>query len=643
MVSKKSYFNLTIFRNNVSRFWPIWAGYLFLLIMCGPFSLFMGNANKLFTNKNDFLQSLASTMNVMASPIIISIFVVLSAMAVFAYQYSQRSAFAIHALPIQRAGLFLTNYVSGLLFLIIPQFINYILISLITIGTDVKFVDNLLPWFASCVFVTIFLYSIMVMFCMFSGNFFWPPILYLIFNLLYIAMKYMIFGLGHFLLYGIPAKEFWSSQKDFLLSPLYYLIKSHSFSLVENMTSHLEIVVKTTSFYLPYTFATIAIIGFAFLLYKKRSLECVGNVLSYKSMRPPFLWLASTCFLVLSVELLISIFFSADLYLQDQSFRIIFIFVLAFSVLVFFLTEMIIKKKFRIFSKSKAMEAFIFTALMLIALCAIRYDIFHLESKLPDLNNISSATVNYYYKSTFTTKEEIAFARNLHSQLLQEKHQKGNPYTDKIQEVSIVYHLKKGPTLTRNYRFYVNDKEFKDKNSILYKADELYNNTNRIKELIGFTNLDLINPYTVSLYTPLNDEDGDDSTQPELAGTDPFIPFPEIAASNIIPLMQAYIQDLEEGNIKAYYYDLTPALKSHFYTTYITFNYGLTKQNSEEAEFDHYFNEYSMWVSSYTTPTTAEYNLQVRITKDCVHTIKALEENGIDIDKFVFEKETIKN
>ena len=638
MVSKKSYFNLTIFRNNISRFWPIWAGYLFLLIMCGPFTLFMGNANKLFSNKNEFLHGLASTMNVMASPIVISIFVVLSAMAVFAYQYYARSAFAIHALPIQREGLFLTNYLSGLFFLIIPQFINYILTALITIGTDVKFVDNLLPWFASCMFVTIFLYSIMVMFCMFSGNFFWPPILYLIFNLLYIAMRYMIFALGHLLLYGIPAKEFWSSQKDFLLSPLYYLIQSHSFSVVENMTSHLEISVKTTSFYLPYTFAAMAIIGFALFLYKKRSLECVGNVLSYKSMRPPFLWITSTCFLILCVELLISIFFNSDLYLQDQSFRIVFIFVLAFSVVIFFITEMILKKKFRIFSKNKAIEAFIFTALMLIALCSIRYDVFHLESKIPDLNNISSATINYYYESKFTTNEEIAFARELHSQLIQEKYQTGNPLTDEIHEINIVYHLKKGPDLTRQYKFYVKDKEFIDKNSILSKADELYNNMNRIKELIGFTNPDLITPYVVSLYTPVNDEKSEGSSPSNPSNNDFLNHFPEIPEANIIPLMKAYIKDLEEGNTKAYYYDLTPELKSQFYTTYLTFNYGLSKQESGKKEFDHFFNEYSMWISSYTTPTTVEYNLQVRITKDCVYTLKALKENGIDIDRLVFEK-----
>lgn len=641
MVSKKSYFSPAIFRKNISRFWPIWAGYLFMLTMSGPFALFMADANKLTTTKEEFLSQLSRTMNIMASPVIISLFAVLSAMAVFVYLYSARSAFAIHALPIRREGLFLTNYLSGLLFLIVPQLINYILTSLITVGIDVKFVDNLLPWFASCVFVTILLYSIMVMFCMFSGNFFWPPVLFLIFNLIYIAMKYMIFTLGHLLLYGIPAKDFWYSQKDFLLSPLYYLSLKHVFIAASESASPLEIVVNSTSFYLPYTFAIIGIIGIAFILYKKRSLECVGNVLSYKAMRPFFLWLASTCFVVLSLELFISIFFNSDLYLRDQSFRIIFIFVLAFSLLTFFLTEMIIKKKFRIFTRNKTIEAFIFTALMLISLCSIRYDLFHLESKLPDLNNISSASINYFYKSEFTSIEEIEFARNLHLQLIHEKNQHGNPLTDDVHEVNIVYHLKKGPDFSRNYRFYVNKKDFDDPKSIPYQADKIYNDIIRIKEILGYADFDFITPYSVSLYTPEDYERENDDEQKDTSDFNLMNEFPEISPANVLPLINAYVKDLEEGNAKAYHYYLSPEQKSQFYTTYLNINYALAKPKLTQDEFDHYFNNYSMWISSYSTPATAEYNLQIRLTKDCVHTLKALAESGIDINKLVFEKKLI--
>ena len=44
-----------------------------------------------------------------------------AAMAVFSYLYFSRSADMIHALPLRREGLFLTNYLSGLSFLLLPN------------------------------------------------------------------------------------------------------------------------------------------------------------------------------------------------------------------------------------------------------------------------------------------------------------------------------------------------------------------------------------------------------------------------------------------------------------------------------------------------------------------------------------------
>ena len=63
------------FKNNIGRHWPIWTGYLFLLVLTGPFSLFMSNSNHSFVDKRDFLYGLSTVMNICASPIILSIFI----------------------------------------------------------------------------------------------------------------------------------------------------------------------------------------------------------------------------------------------------------------------------------------------------------------------------------------------------------------------------------------------------------------------------------------------------------------------------------------------------------------------------------------------------------------------------------------
>mgnify|MGYP006990310965 CR=1 FL=1 len=50
-------------------------------------------------------------------------FGILLAMALFSYLMSSRSCQAIHALPIRREGLLLTNYVSALGFIAVPSLV----------------------------------------------------------------------------------------------------------------------------------------------------------------------------------------------------------------------------------------------------------------------------------------------------------------------------------------------------------------------------------------------------------------------------------------------------------------------------------------------------------------------------------------
>ena len=58
-----------------------------------------------------------------AGPVVACLYGVAVAMAVFSYLYSARSVSLMHSLPIRRSGLFLTNYISGLLFFVVPNLI----------------------------------------------------------------------------------------------------------------------------------------------------------------------------------------------------------------------------------------------------------------------------------------------------------------------------------------------------------------------------------------------------------------------------------------------------------------------------------------------------------------------------------------
>lgn len=625
MVSKKSYFNLTIFFNNIGRHWPIWTGYIFLLVFTGPFSLFMSNSNHSFRDKELFLYKLSTTMNICASPIIISIFVILSAMAVFSYQFSARSSNAIHALPISREGLFITNYLCGLAYLIVPQLINYLLTTLVTVGIKPSYADNLHPWILSCLFVTVMLYSTMVMFCMFSGNFFWPPVLFIIGNLLYVGIKFLVLGLGHLLLYGVTTQESSFSQKDSLLSPLFHLTNAHTFYSNDDPLHKLELVVHSTDFYLPYMIATLVIILIAFLLYKHRKIECVGDVLCYKSMRPFFLWLASLCMIALLTEFFTSFFFSAVVYLNESHFRVIFIFVIAFSFLCFFFIEMIIKKRFRIFTKKKVIESFVFTTFVVISLCCIRYDIFHLESKIPDTSDIKNVEIDYFYQIKGSTQAEINFIRKLHKQLLD---QKNTPIqrNDDVHSISLTYNLKNGHKLERVYPFKVSTADYKDPNSIPGLTSNMFNNYERLVNHLRMKQSDQIKSNNVSFNTPdLYDEKTGNKMPTSLPSS-----LNQILNSDLlIPILNAYLEDVKAGNIQAYPTQLKDADKERYYTTTITLSYSTPQTDDWTPNSNNFFYDYSLNTNTYKEDHRINYDVTLQFNSQCTNLIKLLEDHGL--------------
>ena len=132
MRSKTLCFNGTLFRKNLSRYWPLWGlasfgGALFPLAMLV----------NLLHSGFDFWTPLETTQayyNVLSYgvPVISIVYAVLCAMAVWNYLYNTRSVGLMHTLPIRREGLFVTNVLSGLVMMAIPYAVTGVLIVLVS-------------------------------------------------------------------------------------------------------------------------------------------------------------------------------------------------------------------------------------------------------------------------------------------------------------------------------------------------------------------------------------------------------------------------------------------------------------------------------------------------------------------------------
>ena len=133
MRSKTSYFNGTLFKKNLSRYWPLWG-----LASFGGAMFPLAMLLELLHNGFQFWSPLETrqayyTVLSYGVPVISIVYAILCAMAVWSYLYNARSVGMMHTLPIRREGLFVTNVLSGLTMMAIPYAVTGVLLVLVSL------------------------------------------------------------------------------------------------------------------------------------------------------------------------------------------------------------------------------------------------------------------------------------------------------------------------------------------------------------------------------------------------------------------------------------------------------------------------------------------------------------------------------
>ena len=141
MKSKTSCFNKTIFKKNMTHFWPLWALYSCYLIVSLPVGLWFNMRYYLQDDSYSQLQrqvyAISGAMRAAMNPVITFAFAAVMIMAVFSYLYSAKNTNMIHSLPVDRRELFVTNIISAFAFMIVPQILTFIITVFVCIGAHI--------------------------------------------------------------------------------------------------------------------------------------------------------------------------------------------------------------------------------------------------------------------------------------------------------------------------------------------------------------------------------------------------------------------------------------------------------------------------------------------------------------------------
>lgn len=435
MRSKTSCFNGTLFRKNLSRYWPLWGLASFIGALF-PLAMLVNLLHSGFQNAWTPMQTKEMYYAVLSYgvPVISIVYAVLCAMAVWNYLYNARSVGLMHTLPIRREGLFVTNVLSGLVMMAIPYAVTGVLIVLVSLLYGGFEPVGVLVTILGVAGESIFFFGLATFCAFIVGNVFMLPALYGLLNFLAVLTDFTVNLLAQGFCFGLNSS--YSGTVEWL-SPVVYLMQQvqpdsiYEETLVQNSvygpySTHVLTEVHLENGWLIAVYAAVGVVllVLAWLLYRRRRSESAGDVVAVNWMKPVFRYGWAAFSAILGGRLLYALFWES---FQNGPYFTVLPMVLCMIVggaIGFYAASMLLAKTLRVFRSTwKGMLA---VALGCIALCgAMKYDVFGVVRRVPAADSVKQVNLyaagSNYYLTPGQDDELIEEVRALHQAIISDK------------------------------------------------------------------------------------------------------------------------------------------------------------------------------------------------------------------------------
>lgn len=419
MSLKTSFFNKSIFRTDIKRFW--WISLLetlILIIACVvPFY-------DRCMSYSDFYSYAPTLRNFDGFPFYLVFGIAISAL-LMSYIQSSAPMSGMHCLPLTRKTLLSSKLLSGTVLALIPILINgFILMALLSnpaIRSYCRITDILL-WMFTGVIYSLLIITLTAFVNMMTGN----------------TVGTLVFTVGFMVLPGALESLF----TEVFDETVYGFINETSYLSRYLYLDADALIIFPSCFIYPALIA-IFIIG-AHLLYKSRNLESFGEVIAFRWLKPVFIGIIST---------FTSLF--GFFYFWEITDKSLLIWLIPFGIVGTVIAQMISRKSLKLRGMWKPVLIYIAAAVCFIG--AVRFDLTGYERRIPKLEEIDCAKITYDYDYSnmvgrispyFTEAEDIKNVIDLHSHLIKNRHKKHENNTVRI---PIEYRLKSGKVFIRTY------------------------------------------------------------------------------------------------------------------------------------------------------------------------------------------------
>ena len=430
MKSRTSFFNLTAFRKNITRFAPVWALYtVFLLLVLFAIS---DQESGYMARDVIMITRLAGMGNLLYAGVV--------AMCLFGDLYKTRLCCALHAFPVRREGWLLTNIASGFLFSIVPN----IFVCTITSVMMGEFNDYIWYLLAVASLQYVFFFGTAVLAALCAGNGLGMIAIYGIIHLVVVLIYFLATVIYQPLIYGIEME----AESFYQFFPLHRM--TGDYVITRDGFSSPEFVGYATENWVHLAICAAVGVGsfaLAWFVYRRRHLERAGDFIALRPVAPVFL--------IIYTIAVGAVFYSFSELINQPSYVVY----AAGIAIGFFTGQMLLNRTVRVFDK-KSWLAFGLLAVVLSGSMVLTWlDPMGIGSYVPPLDKVESAAIygpdkvyvyhGLYQYNTFemTDAEEITKLQTFHEKLADNRPTGSSNY-----DVNIRYKLTDGTEVNRYYR-----------------------------------------------------------------------------------------------------------------------------------------------------------------------------------------------
>ena len=427
MRSKTSFFNKQLYRKNFTRFAPVFLLYILCLFMG---LLIMYQDDRDMARTFWFASRMAESIQVMV--VVNLLFGPLIAMLLFGDLFTSRLCLGLHAMPVRRETIFGTNILSGLTFSLVPTALMALARIPLLNATRVENAWGIALWWllaANLQFLVFFGIAVFSVFL--TGNRASMLAIYVLLN----CGAYLIYGALYAiyvpLLYGVELTE----NLTKLLTPCNMtearLVEVENYWQLKqkfpdgNYTAIFRVYGEPLGALAIWAAVGIILLAVSLRLYRRRNLECAGDAVAVRGIRPVFQICCAIAAGVLAV-LSIEVFFGYRV-ASRPSMAYLF---LAFGLVVgWFGAGMLTARSTHVFTKRNILGFGILAISVALSIGATKWDILGIDDWIPRSEDIQSVTIESSgSKLTVTDKAGIERLLSLHKMALEDRVQDVGDY-----------------------------------------------------------------------------------------------------------------------------------------------------------------------------------------------------------------------